>query len=123
MKNKVFEVVQKNFGVIKPGTWTIRTWILYDDRSVENTVNYKESRDNSQKEEKFEYKISILKLLKLKKMINKYNKENDKSRAFDGSAWEFTYYENNTVKWHRESGYIYGVTPLEKISGIFMRLK
>lgn len=43
MKNKVFEVVQKNFGVIKPGTWTSRTWILYDDRSVENTVNYKES--------------------------------------------------------------------------------
>ena len=35
MKNKVFEVVQKNFGVIKPGTWTSRTWILYDDRSVE----------------------------------------------------------------------------------------
>jgi len=78
MKNKVFEVVQKNFGVIKPGTWTSRTWILYDDRSVEKTVNYKESGDNFQKEEKFEYKISILKLLKLKKMINKYNKENDK---------------------------------------------
>ena len=75
MKNKVFEVVQKNFGVIKPGTWTSRTWILYDDRSVENTVHYKESGDNSQKEEKFEYKISILKLLKLKKMINKYNKD------------------------------------------------
>ena len=64
MKNKVFEVVQKNFEVIKPGTWTNRAWILYDDRSVENTV-----------------------------------------------------------KWHRESGYIYGVAPLEKISEIFIKLK
>ena len=69
MKNKVFEVVQKNFGVIKPGTWTSRTWILYDDRSVENTVNYKESGDNSQKEEKFEYKISILKRTTIQELL------------------------------------------------------
>ena len=57
-------------------------------------------------------------------MINlaKAKTEDRKVEACDGSAWSIVQYENGKAIWIRQSGYIYGIEPLEEIERILINL-
>ena len=115
MKNIVLEIKNNNWGLIGPGSWKERKWIIYDDMSVCHTIIYNLTENNTNtfnfelSKDEFDSIISNLELAK-----------NDSTNvdACDGEAWEFIEYNNGMEVWKRNKGYIYGISSLEKVIDI-----
>ena len=107
-----------------PGSWNNTTWEIFDDLSVIKTDEYLDNenpRQNPNKKETSNYTIkqedydALMGNIALAKTINK------DIDACDGEAWTFAEYnDDGSIKWMRETGYIYGLEPLEKISSYLL---
>ncbi len=114
MRNITLRVKNYNFGLIGPGMWKEREWILYDDLTVDFFEIFNSISDNNKKMENYnltqEQYEAIFKNIKLAK------ESNERIDASDGETWEFMEYNNGSETWKRELGYIYGITALENVS-------
>jgi hypothetical protein len=107
-----------------PGSWNNTKWEIFDDLSVIKTDEYLDDenpRQNPNKKETSNYTIkqedydALMGNIALAKTINKV------VDACDGEAWTFVdYNDDGSIKWMRETGYIYGLEPLEKISSYLL---
>lgn len=122
--SKKLDISRHNWGEMGPGSWNNTKWEIFDDLSVIKTDEYLDDenpRQNPNKKETSNYTIkqegydALMGNIALAKTINK------DIDACDGEAWTFVEYnDNGTIKWMRETGYIYGLEPLEKISNYLL---
>lgn len=121
MKNLVLKVKHSNWGMMGPGDWNNTEWNIYDDLTVDIKVLYNpkggiaNNQDYSCELEENNYK-TLLQKIEEAKLIT------DVVDACDGSAWEYTQYQNGNEVWKRDNGYIYGIKPLEEIAIILNNL-
>lgn len=100
------------------GMWDSTTWEIYEDLTTEIFDSYGDDKIDKK------YTIKLDKNLFEEIMINleKAKTEDRKVEACDGSAWSIVQYENENAIWIRQSGYIYGIEPLEEIEKILINL-
>lgn len=117
MKNKVFQISNKNWGqiVFGGGDWIETKIYICDDFTVDITNYF--STYPEKKEEKLSSKIDENTFNQIKEIMEHID-EYDFVDAYDGSAWEYIYYKNNAVYKERRLGYIYGVEQLEQVAEI-----
>jgi hypothetical protein len=124
MSKKKLEISRHNWSEIGPGSWNNTKWEIFDDLSVIKTDEYLDDenpRQNPNKKDASNYTIKqedydvLMDNIALAKTINKV------VDAYDGEAWTFVEYDDDgSIKWMRETGYIYGLEPLEKISNYLL---
>ena len=100
------------------GMWDSTTWEIYEDLTTEIFDSYGDDKIDKK------YTIKMDRDLFDEIMINlaKAKTEDRKVEACDGSAWSIVQCENGKAIWIRESGYIYGIKPLEEIEKILNNL-
>lgn len=100
------------------GMWDSTTWEIYEDLTTEIFDSYGDDKIDKK------YTIKLDQNLFEEIMINieKAKTEDRKVEACDGSAWSIVQYENENAIWIRQSGYIYGIEPLEEIEKILINL-
>ena len=121
MKEMVLLAKQRNWGMIGPNSWIEREWKIYNDLSVDIKLTY----NSITEENRFQFYDCFISLENYEKITKnlKLAKENDvEVNAYDGEAWEFTYYDKGIELWKREKGYIYNIEPLEEIARILYNL-
>ena len=120
MSKKKLEITRHNWGLMGPGAWDNTKWEIFDDLSVVKTDEYldvEKPRQNPNKKEASNHTISQEDFNVLMDNIALAKKMNEVVEASDGEAWTFVEYnDDDSIKWVRETGYIYGLEPLEKIS-------
>ncbi|MBR2640962.1 hypothetical protein IKD49_00675 [Candidatus Saccharibacteria bacterium] len=124
MSKKKLEISRHNWGLKGPGSWDNMKWEIFDDLSIVRTDEYLEIEtigQASKKKKVHEYTIrqeefdSLVDNIALAKEINVL------TDGCDGEAWTFVEYnDDGSVKWMRDTGYIYGIKPLEKISNYLL---
>lgn len=126
MKEVVLKVTESNMGMKGPTSWSGATYKIYDDLSVDiidtyNAFTYEEPYKVEHKyyncsinEEDYEMILENIELVK---------KDNTKVDACDGTMCEVKVYHNGLEIWKREHGYIYGIKPLEEITGLIQTLR
>ena len=118
MKNIVLKISNSNWGLIGPGSWKEKNWIIYDDMSVDYTILYN-LPENNMKTLNFEFtKDEFDKIID---NIELAKNDNTIVDANDGEAWEFVKYNEGAEIWKRKQGYIYGISPLENIADILLK--
>lgn len=112
------KIKHKSWDMRCTGMWDSTTWEIYEDLTTEIFESYGDDAIDKK------YTIKLEKYLFEEIMINleKAKLEDKKVDACDGSAWSIVQYENGKVSWIRETGYIYGIEPLEKIEKILNNL-
>ena len=120
MSKKKLEISRYNWSLRGPGSWDKMEWEIFDDLSIVITVEYLETETigkASKKKKVHEYTIrqeefdSLVDNIALAKEINVHGV------GCDGEAWTFVEYnDDGSIKWMRDTGYIYGIKPLENIS-------
>ncbi len=116
-KKLIFKIENHNWGLKTIYTWSIKTFYIYDDFSVEYKVENGEGKKKS-----YLHIISDEDLKKITQNIELVKSNNNEVQAFDGEAWEFVQYESDNVLWKRKLGYIYGIKPLENICSMLIDL-
>lgn len=117
-KQVLFKAKMSNWGMIGPNSITKREFVIYDDLDVELKVYINNSLGTSESESILHGFISKEKYDKIINDIQIAKEVNKKIEAFDGEAWSFEEYNNGTLVWKRELGYIYGIEPLVEIQNI-----
>ncbi len=115
MKNKVLSIKKENWGLKAPNTWEEIKWTIYDNMTIEYSITYNKTKN---RQKNINYKISKNKYKVIINEINEAKKTSKNVEAYDGEAWEFIEYDKEKEIWGKKLGYIYGITPLEKIAKI-----
>ena len=115
MEKLVLNVKHSNWGMMGPGDWNNTEWNIYDNLIVQIKVSYnpKGGIDNTKE---FNCEIDEKFLNNLLDKLNIVKQNDEEVDACDGSAWEYTQYDNGNEVWKRNIGYIYGIKPLEEIA-------
>lgn len=118
--NVILKVKHCNFGLMGPGSWSHTDYTLYSDGNLESLVTYQSSTGYGKEGTKksFTYNVSSDDINEILNSLEESKAYRDIVRACDGSAYEFTLYEDNKEIYKRDLGYIYGIEPLEKIADI-----
>ena len=114
MKNKLFIIEKYNYGEILPNSWISTKWIIYSNLFIDIIKEY--NRDDSI--ENSNRTINEEELNIIKNDINKIKNDSTIVNAYDGVAWSFEEYKDNSLIWNKEIGYIYGIKELEEITYI-----
>lgn len=117
MKELVLEVKHTNWSMKKSEGWNYTEWKIYNNFEVEVKESYKISADE-ENIKCYNVKISFEKYNEINKKIQKAKEEDRYVSAYDGSAWKIVQYNEGKEVWKRDSGYIYGIKPLEELSRI-----
>lgn len=120
MENALLKISHKNWDMIGPNSWVSTEWIIYNDLAFEKREEYTTAMGmrGEKKYKDFNGKIIKEEYEKILNNIEAYKNDEVEVKACDGSAWEFTQYENGIEIWKRKLGYIYGITLLEEITKI-----
>lgn len=123
MENIILKASKHNCGMLRPGIWTSAEWTVYEDLKVE--VKYAYNTDVEENETSLNTKtIPMRKLKKIFRWLEKAKKENRVIKAYDGTMWEITRYNNDgSENFKKERGYIYGIKSLEKVTKLLEELK
>ena len=117
MKNLVIKITKYNWGMLKPGSFIFKEWLIYDDLSINVSTKYNNFDNNNIIKEGST--ISDSEFKRIVKEIENAKIEDKQVRARDGSAWEIIYYNSDgSENWKRERTYIYGIKSLEEIASI-----
>lgn len=112
------KIKHQSWGERCAGMWDSTTWEIYEDLTTEIFDSYGDAEIDKR------YTIKLEKSLfeEIISNIEKSKAEDKKVDACDGSAWSIVQYESGKAIWIRESEYIYGIEPLEKIEKILINL-
>ena len=115
----LLKAVERNWGLIGPGSWEKHTWKINEDGTYMRKTTYRPVDPDGMEtwEESAEGALLPEQIETLKKCIDEYW-NNDMADACDGTAWEFKLYDHGTVIRHRELGYIDGIEPYESIAAL-----
>ena len=115
----LLKATERNWGLIWPGDWEIRTWKINAYGTYLRKTRYRpvDPVDTDVPEDTEEGALSPEQMEALQECIGEYWTE-EEADACDGSAWEFKLYENDTVIRHRQPGYICGLRPFEGIAAL-----
>ena len=115
----LLKAVEENWDYIGPGDWEKKSWKINEDGTWLCKTTYRpvDSDKSAIPEETVEGAFSEEKMNILRECIDEYWTD-EKTKACDGTAWEFKLYANRTVVRHRELGYIYGIEPYESITAL-----
>ena len=116
-KKLIFKIECHDWGLKTIYTWSLKTWCIYDDLSIEYNI-----RNGEDKIKSYSHSINDGDLKQIIRNIELVKSENREVQAFDGEAWRFIQYENGNVIWERKLGYIYGIEPLEAICDMLYNL-
>lgn len=109
-KSLLYKIIQANWGEKTKDDWDVMLWNIYDDLSVKYKIHF-----GTGKTDEHDFNLTQKEIDEINNAIESAKLSNKKINGVDGVAWQFTKYENNSVVWERELGYIYGIEPLEAI--------
>lgn len=126
MKNIVFKLIHHNWSLMKLGSWNNTQWFIYEDNTYEKIEYYNseiDMRNDYIEKSHTTYKLTDEEMARImnriRELIPRAKIEDKDIGGCDGTAWSFAYYENGKAIWERKTNYIYGITALEEIAGIF----
>ena len=114
----LLKAVERNRGLMGPGSWEKRSWKIHTDGTYRMKTTYcPMDPDDPIPDQTEEGELSDEQMEKLQECIDAYW-SNVTPEACDGSAWEFKLYHDDMVIRHREIGYICGIEPFESIAAL-----
>lgn len=112
------EIKHKSWDMRCAGMWDSTTWEIYEDLTTEIFDSYGDDK----LDKKYIIKLDKNLFEEIIHNIERAKLEDRDVDACDGSAWSIVQYENGKAIWIRQSGYIYGIEPLEEIEKILINL-
>ena len=116
--NLILKATEYNWGLMYPGCWKSKTWIVYENGVCDVTIDYVLGESKKQSTSIPEQNLSQLRSLRTAKW------EPERTRACDGTAWIITAYEGEHViqTTGDQPRYTYGLGVLEKIESLLPRI-